>query len=100
MRFLIGLAIGWLVLLGGCRLDAIPESTWWTETLLPGIRADSLTRKIACLLVWRNAHEATDRDNHYYAPYPGQASAADFVQFREDSLILFEDDLPALYEAP
>ena len=29
------------------------------------------------VLVWRNARE---RENHYYAPYPGHPSAADFVK--------------------
>ena len=35
---------------------------------------------------------------HFFAPYPGQASVADFVRFRQDPLILFEDELPDLYQ--
>ena len=43
--------------------ETIPDSQWWTETLMSVI-AD---RPISYVLVWRNARE---RDNHYYAPYP------------------------------
>lgn len=78
-------------------VEAIPDSTWWTGTLLPAIKSDSLTRRISYVLMWRNANLATDRQNHFYAPYAGQASVADFVRFRRDGLIKFEDDLPDLY---
>jgi mannan endo-1,4-beta-mannosidase len=47
--------------------------------------------------LWRNASRAADRPNHFYAPFPGQASAADFARFKADPLVLFEDGLPDLY---
>jgi len=75
----------------------IPDSTWWTQTLLAGIESDPVARRIAWVLVWRNATGTTDRPGHFYAPYPGHPSAADFVRFRQDPLILFEDKLPDLY---
>lgn len=73
-------------------LESIPDPEWWTGTLLNRIKADTVTCKIAWVLVWRNA-----RTNHHYAPFQGHQSAADFKKFREDSCILFEDDLPDLY---
>jgi len=78
-------------------LEAIPDPAFWTETLLAGIAANETTREIAWVLVWRNANMETDRQDHYYAPYPGQVSAGDFVRFRENPFVLFEDDLPDLY---
>lgn len=66
--------------------EAIPDSTWWTETLLPVIRK----YPISYVLVWRNARE---KKAHYYAPYPGQASADDFVKFYQDTCTLFVRDL-------
>ncbi len=75
-------------------LEAIPDSTWWTDVLLAGIKSDPVTQRIAWLQVWRNANE-----NHHYAPYPGHGSAENFVLFREDPLILFEDELPEMYES-
>jgi mannan endo-1,4-beta-mannosidase len=77
--------------------ETIPDSTWWTGKLLAAIRADSLASRIAYVLVWRNATRAREGRDHFYAPYPGQASAADFARFRADALIAFEDELPALY---
>ncbi len=73
-------------------LESIPDPEWWTGTLLDRIKADTVTCKIAWVLVWRNA-----RLDHHYAPFPDHPSAADFKKFREDSCILFEDDLPDLY---
>jgi len=55
---------------------------------------------VAWVLVWRNANNQTDRPHHFLAPYRGQASAADFVRFREDPFVLFEDELPDLYHVP
>jgi len=54
-------------------------------------------RRIAWALVWRNATFEREHRYHFFAPYPGQASVADFVRFRRDSLIFFEDELPDLY---
>jgi mannan endo-1,4-beta-mannosidase len=78
-------------------VEAIPDSLWWTGTLLAGIKADSVGRRIAWVLVWRNATFAREQRHHFYAPHPGHPSVADFVRFREDPLILFEDELPELY---
>ena len=66
--------------------ETIPDSHWWTETLMSVI-AD---RPISYVLVWRNARE---RDNHYYAPYPGQVSADDFVLFYNQPKTLFVNDI-------
>jgi mannan endo-1,4-beta-mannosidase len=93
----LGDARGKVAALTETGVEAIPDSLWWTGTLLPALRADSLTRRIAYILVWRNANRATDRPNHFFAPYPGQASAADFVRFRRDPYVLFEDEIPDLY---
>lgn len=73
--------------------ESIPHETWWTDKLLDGIKKDSLARKIAWVLVWRN-----DRPEHHYAPYPRHESAANFVKFSEDPIMLFEDKLPELYK--
>jgi mannan endo-1,4-beta-mannosidase len=52
-------------------VEAVPDSTWWTGTLLAGIKSDSVARRIAWVLVWRNA-----------------------------TFVRFEDELPDLYVAP
>ncbi len=80
--------------------EAIPDPNWWTDTLLAVLNQDAVTRRIAWLLVWRNANEGIDKPNHYYAPYPGHPSEASFLAFYDHSLILFEDDLPDMYKLP
>lgn len=66
--------------------EAIPDSVWWTRTLLPVIGK----YPVSYVLVWRNAHE---RENHYYAPYPGQVSANDFVEFYNNPKTIFAADI-------
>lgn len=66
--------------------ETIPDSVWWTQTLMPVIEK----YPISYVLVWRNARE---RENHYYAPYPGHPSADDFLNFYNDSCTLFAGDM-------
>jgi mannan endo-1,4-beta-mannosidase len=80
--------------------EMIPDPAWWTATLLNVLDHDQLTRKLAWVLVWRNANAHEDRPNHYYAPYPGHPSANDFNEFYNCPLILFEDGLTDLYKRP
>jgi mannan endo-1,4-beta-mannosidase len=71
--------------------EGIPDPKWWTETLLPGIG----NYPIAYVLVWRNARE---RITHFYAPYPGQTSAEDFMTFYNNPKTLFAADINSLYK--
>jgi mannan endo-1,4-beta-mannosidase len=102
LRFIVNFAEarGKIPALTETGYEAIPDPEWWTGTLLTALNHDSTTRRIASVLVWRNANEATDRRNHFYAPYPGHPSAGDFIEFRNHPLILFEDDLPDMYRFP
>jgi mannan endo-1,4-beta-mannosidase len=90
-------ARGKLAALTETGVEALPDPNWWTGVLLPALKAPE-ARGISYVLVWRNANPAYDRKDHFYAPYPGQASAADFVKFRRDPMIWFEPDLPDLYK--
>ncbi len=72
-------------------LEAIPIADWWTRVLLPVAER----YPISYVMVWRNARE---RPNHYYAPYPGQLSADDFVSFYNHPGTLFSKDIPDLYQ--
>jgi len=69
--------------------EGIPDSTWWTGTLWPAIK----NHKISYVLVWRNAHNIP---GHFYAPYPGQASADNFVEFCNMPSTLFQKELTDL----
>lgn len=71
--------------------EGVPHAKWWTKTLLPLIE----NYPLSYVLVWRNARE---RPTHYYAPYPGQISAIDFVEFYNHPKTLFLSDIDSLYK--
>lgn len=79
-------------------LEAIPDSTFWTQKLLKGIEANDWTKRVTYLQVWRNATKAQEKRDHYYAPYPGQVSANDFVKFYQTHRIVFENELSTIRE--
>lgn len=74
-------------------LESIPNSTWWTETLLKTLKSEGL--QLAYVLVWRNDSRSA---THYYAPYPGHSSVPDFMKFYSHPFTLFETDLKGIYK--
>ena len=71
--------------------EGLPVPDWWTATLAPVLER----HPVSYVLVWRNARE---RPTHFFAPYPGQQSASDFVRFYNDPHTLFLRDLNGLYQ--
>ena len=74
-------------------LESIPNTTWWTGTLLKSLQSSNL--QLAYVLVWRNDSKSA---THFYAPFPGQVSEADFKKFYDDPFTLFEKDLNNMYQ--
>lgn len=74
-------------------LESIPDTTWWTNTLLKTMKRDDL--QLAYVLVWRNDRTSP---THYYAPFPGQVSVPNFLEFYQDPYTLFENDLKGIYK--
>ena len=70
--------------------ECLKTDNWWTQTLAPVLAK----HPVSYVLVWRNAH---NRANHFYAPYPGQRSAPDFVRFYNLPQTLFLKDVNGLY---
>lgn len=73
-------------------LESIPDTTWWTETLLKTMKTGDM--RLCYVLVWRNDVRSP---THYYAPYPGHPSVPDFLKFYNDPYTLFENDLKGIY---
>jgi mannan endo-1,4-beta-mannosidase len=73
-------------------IQNLPISDWWTNYLLAAVMYNDQAKKTSWTLVWRNAGT-----NQFWAPYPGQASAGDFILFYQNPFTLFEKDLPAMY---
>ncbi|TFZ66718.1 beta-mannosidase [Hymenobacter sp. UV11] len=68
--------------------DGLPDPTWWTKTMLPLL----LKYPVSYALTWRNGDPV-----HYFAPFPGQASAADFKLFTKNKKILMEKQIAPLH---
>jgi len=65
----------------------IPDANWWTQVLYKGM-ADF---KVSYIMPWRNAgYRPQEKDNHYFAPYKGQTSAADFLNFYKLDKLMFQ----------
>lgn len=70
--------------------NAVPDSTWWTNTLWKGIGA----HKISYALAWRNAgFKPESKTYEYYVPFVGQASAKDFFQFYKLDKTIFQSNI-------
>ena len=70
--------------------EGLRTPDWWTQALAPVLARHA----VSYVLVWRNAH---DSPSHFFAPYPGQQSASDFVSFYNLKPTLFLHDLNGLY---
>jgi mannan endo-1,4-beta-mannosidase len=102
-RYLVGLNLGLKIITDAAKvknkvaaltetgLEQIPVTNWWTEVFGKTI----LKYPISYALVWRNAYEIP---NHYFAPYPGHPSSDDFKKFFNHSSILFQKDMPNIYQ--
>ena len=64
-------------------LERVTETNWWTNIVMP-ILEDG---QASYILFWRNG-----RPDHYYAPFQGQGSVADFKSMAESGKILFEKE--------
>ncbi|KIO53294.1 glycoside hydrolase family 26 protein [Flavobacterium hibernum] len=79
-----------LIAIAEAGYEAIPDPKWWTGTLTKAIGE----YKISYVLLWRNhGWQEKEQKMHYYAPYPGQISAKDFVDFYKLDKTLFEKDI-------
>lgn len=74
-------------------LEKIPVADWWTTLVQPVVQGSGLSY----FLVWRNG-----RPDHYYAPYPGQLSADDFVKMTQSGNVWLEKKVAEiqLYQKP
>ena len=64
----------------------VPDSTWFTQALLPVLKEYPL----CYVLLWRNAW---DKDVENYIAAPGKATVPDFLKFHADKTTLFLNDI-------
>jgi mannan endo-1,4-beta-mannosidase len=66
-------------------LANVTDTTWYTQKLLYIMKSSGV--KLAYVAVWRGE----------YVPHPKHPAAEDFIRFRKDPLVLFEDDIQDIY---
>jgi mannan endo-1,4-beta-mannosidase len=67
----------------------IPQEKWFTEMLLPVLQH---RQGIAYVMLWSNSREM------YWTPYKGHPAENDFILFRNNPYIFFDDTLPDMYQ--
>lgn len=82
----IGRSLGKPIALTETGAEGVPDSRWWTDVLWSAVKDSD----ISYVLVWRNAW---DQAGHYYAPFPGQASADNFKEFHKMTRTAFLQDI-------
>lgn len=70
----------------------------WTDRILGPVLADPDAQLITYVVVWRNANSAREKAEQFYAPYAGHASADNFKAFLDNPFVMFESELPNLYQ--
>jgi len=73
-------------------MESIPVADYFTNILLPTIKPFN----ISYVLLWRNAF---NKETHFYAPYPGHSSAADFKKFTDTPEILLNKEIKPMYNS-
>lgn len=67
-----------------CGLQSVPDSKWWTETLLPLVKRQPL----CYFLTWRNGDK-----KERFAPYVGSCDEKNFKLLYKNKQILFLNDI-------
>lgn len=67
--------------------EGVPQDDWWTRDLLPSISKYPLSY----IMLWRNGNT-----KHFYVPYPGQGSEADFQQMFNHKQTMFQNRISTL----
>lgn len=76
--------------------DGSPIAEYWTREI--GIPLTG--KEISMVVLWRNKYDPANTGHHYFAPFEGEATVDNFIDFYEMSHILFSKDLRNMYVMP
>jgi len=80
----------------GIKKNGSDYVEYWTKEILAPITG----QKASFVMLWRNMYDPSNNRIHYYAPFKGQASVPDFLEFYKNPVTLFSNDLPEMYTMP
>ncbi len=73
--------------------SGVEYADYWTKQILIPV----LGKNISMIVMWRNKYDPGHEGHHFYGPWIGHSSSADFVKFYESPFTLFSSDLPDMY---
>lgn len=76
--------------------DGTTYEDYWTKEM--GVPLSG--KEISMVVMWRNKYDPANTGHHFFAPYEGHSSVADFQQFYAMDHTLFSSDLPKMYDMP
>lgn len=71
-------------------LNKLTLADWYTQMLLKVLQYQKM--ELAYVMVWANTKDA------YWTPYKDHPAEADFIKFKNDPYVLFEDKIPNMYQ--
>lgn len=77
----------------GIRRNGAEYPEYWTKEILTPL----IGKDVSMVVMWRNKYDPSHEGFHYYGPWSGHSSSADFVKFYQSSFTLFSSDLPDMY---
>ncbi len=78
----------------GVRKGSVEYTDYWTKEILTPIAG----KKISMVVMWRNKYDPGHDGHHFYGPWTGHSSSADFVKFYQSNFTIFSGDLPDMYQ--
>ncbi|WP_300433972.1 glycoside hydrolase family 26 protein [Christiangramia sp.] len=76
--------------------DGTSIDDYWTSEI--GVPLTG--KEISMVVLWRNKYDPNQNGHHYFAPFEGEETSENFLDFYNMSHILFSEDLPDMYTMP
>jgi mannan endo-1,4-beta-mannosidase len=78
----------------GIVKNGSPYDTYWTNE----ISTPLVGKKVSLVIMWRNKYDPQHEGTHFYAPFEGHSSAANFKLLYASSNMIFSKKLPNMYK--
>jgi len=77
----------------GIVKNGAPYDTYWTNEISIPLTG----KKVSMVVMWRNKYDPSHEGSHFYAPFEGHSSAANFKQLYASPNMIFSKKLPNMY---
>ena len=77
----------------GIKKNGVAYDTYWTNEISVPLTG----KKVSMVVMWRNKYDPSNTGEHFFAPFEGQSSAANFKLLYASSNMIFSKKLPNMY---